>query len=121
MYSLSIWNTSLSEEELNGHDFCIKKKKEDQLESNAIDGLGHSERLVLFFPHEWHLLYKPAQLVVHFNLFQFHNICCSESVHMVLTEDSPVGDVVEGTQDDITLRRGLLEWRAEVGLGLGGK
>lgn len=40
---------------------------------------------------------------------------------MGLTEDSPVGDVVEGTQDDITLRRGLLEWRAEVGLGLGGK
>lgn len=36
---------------------------------------------------------------------QFDNIYCSESVHMVLTEDSPVSDVVKGTQDDITPRQ----------------
>lgn len=31
-----------------GMIFVLKKKKEDQLESNAIDGLGHSERTACF-------------------------------------------------------------------------
>lgn len=48
---------------------------------------------------------------------QFDDICCSEFVHMVLTEDSPVSNVVKGVQVIMAPgQKRVVEWRAEVGL-----